>query len=91
MNFLQLAHSSDPLVDDLSGVQQIYNGHITGYAGRFTERVVEQIRRMPEVSYVEKDQIVKTQEVQRSAPWVSLTFHICAIYHPFPSHGRHSI
>jgi cerevisin len=81
MNFLQLAHASDPLVDDLSGVQQIYDGHITGYAGRFTDRVVEKIRRMPEVAYVERDQIVKTQEVQGAAPWVSLTLHIWAIAH----------
>jgi cerevisin len=25
---------------------------------------------MPEVDYVERDQVVKTQDVQKSAPWV---------------------
>src|SRR5271170_1003908 len=30
-----------------------------------------QIRRMPEVAYVEKDQIVRTLDTQRAAPWVS--------------------
>lgn len=73
MNFLQAAHSANPLSDQFSGVQQIYEGHITGYAGRFTEQVVDQIRRMPEVAYIEKDQIVRTQDVQKSAPWVSET------------------
>jgi len=90
MNSMQHAHASDRLLDDLSGVQQIYDGHITGYAGRFTDRVVEKIRRMPEVAYVEKDQIVKTQEVQRSAPWVSLTLHICTIITLFRHMVRHS-
>ncbi|KDR75523.1 hypothetical protein GALMADRAFT_140166 [Galerina marginata CBS 339.88] len=70
MNFLQAAHGADPLVgDDFAGVQQVYDGHINGYAGHFTEAVVEQIRKMPEVSYVEKDQIVRTQDIQKSAPW----------------------
>lgn len=74
MNFLESAHASNPLSDeDVTGVQQVYDGHVTGYAGRFAPGVVEQIRRMPEVAYVEKDQIVKTQELatQKSAPWVS--------------------
>jgi cerevisin len=72
MNFLETAHAANPLTgDDVSGVQQVYDGHVTGYAGRFAPGVVEQIRRMPEVAYVEKDQIVKTQEIatQKSAPW----------------------
>jgi len=74
MNFLLAAHTAHPLVgDDMAGVSHVYDGHITGYAGRFSEKVVEQIRRMPEVAYVEKDQIVRTQEVQRGAPWVSIT------------------
>ncbi|KAF5316887.1 hypothetical protein D9611_003747 [Ephemerocybe angulata] len=69
LTFLQQLHSEDPLIGDLSGIQQVYDGHIHGYAGRFTERVLEQLRLRPEVAYVEKDQIVKTTEVQRSAPW----------------------
>ena len=72
INFLMAAHDADPLVgDDMAGISQIYDGHIKGYAGRFTGKVVDEIRRMPEVSYVEKDQIVRTQDTQKSAPWVS--------------------
>jgi cerevisin len=70
INFLMAAHNADPLVgDDMAGISQIYEGHINGYAGRFTTNVLDQIRRMPEVAYVEKDQIVRTQDVQKSAPW----------------------
>jgi len=72
INFLMAAHNADPLVDDdMAGINQIYQGHINGYAGRFTTDVLDQIRRMPEVAFVEKDQIVRTQDVQKSAPWVS--------------------
>ncbi|PFH50460.1 hypothetical protein AMATHDRAFT_85772 [Amanita thiersii Skay4041] len=69
-NFLQSAHEADPLVDeDLSGISHVYDGHILGYAGKFTDRVIEKIRAMPEVDFVERDQIVKTTDVQRGAPW----------------------
>ena len=89
MNFLLAAHSDDPLwEDDFAGVTHVYDGHITGYAGHFTEGVIEQIRRLPEVKFIEKDQIVRTQDTQRSAPWVcsyfcvtsmSLMFTFCLI------------
>jgi cerevisin len=70
INFLMAAHDADPLVgDDMAGINQIYEGHINGYAGRFTPNVLDQIRRMPEVAYVEKDQIVRTLDTQRTAPW----------------------
>jgi len=70
MNFLMAAHDADPLVgDNMAGISQIYEGHISGYAGRFTANVLDQIRRMPEVAYVEKDQIVRTQDIQNGAPW----------------------
>ena len=73
INFLMAAHDADPLVgDDLAGITHVYEGHtINGYAGRFTTNVLDQIRKMPEVAYVERDQIVRTQDVQKSAPWVS--------------------
>ena len=78
INFLMAAHNADPLVgDDMAGISQIYEGHIKGYAGRFTNNVLDQIRRMPEVAYVEKDQIVRTQDVQKSAPWVSYPCITC--------------
>ncbi|KAI0295345.1 hypothetical protein B0F90DRAFT_1820618 [Multifurca ochricompacta] len=39
------------------------------YAGKFTENVIERIREMPEVNYVERDQIIRTQNIQEPAPW----------------------
>jgi len=75
MNFLQAAHASDPLLDsEHSGVKHVYDSHVMrGYAGHFTDDVVSQIRSMPEVEMVERDQIMKTTDigVQKGAPWVS--------------------
>ncbi|KAJ7188904.1 serine-type endopeptidase [Mycena filopes] len=69
-NFLKLAHQAQPLVDDSFAIKHVYP-HINGYAGVFSEDSVNQLRSMPEVDFVEKDQIVRTQEsaVQKSAPW----------------------
>ncbi|ESK97252.1 serine-type endopeptidase [Moniliophthora roreri MCA 2997] len=72
MNFLQSAHYADALDAEESGLTQVYSGdHIKGYAGRFTESVIEQIRDRPEVEYVEPDQVVKISELktQKGAPW----------------------
>ena len=69
-NFLQAAHSEDPLLGDGSGIRHVYDNHIKGYSGLFTDAVVQRIREQPEVDYVERDQIVRTQETQKSAPWV---------------------
>ncbi|KAG5646212.1 hypothetical protein DXG03_004038 [Asterophora parasitica] len=67
-NFLQTAYSDDSLPD--SGIQQVYDGHrISGYAGRFSDDTVQRLRAMPEVAYIEQDQIVRTMDVQKSAPW----------------------
>jgi len=71
LNFLSAAHESDTLLADdaFSGLKHVYDGLIKGYAGSFTDNVIEQIRRMPEVAYVERDQIMHTVDVQRTAPW----------------------
>ncbi len=69
-NFLQAVHSEDPLLGDDSGIRHVYDSHIKGYTGRFTDTVLQRIREQPEVDYVERDQIVRTQDVQRMAPWV---------------------
>jgi len=73
-NFVQDAHKTTPLVGEESGVRHVYTGHFNGYAGRFSQEVIDQVRRMPEVDFVEKDQIVKAIDLdtQKSAPWVSL-------------------
>ncbi|KAG5352760.1 hypothetical protein C0989_000699 [Termitomyces sp. Mn162] len=70
INFLQTAHNADPLHGDDSGLRHVYDSHnFHGYSGRFSDGVIQQLRTMPEVAYVEQDQIVRTQAVQKSAPW----------------------
>lgn len=75
-NFLQAAYSEDPLMGDETGIRHVYDSHIKGYAGRFTDAVLERIRQQPEVDYIERDQIVRTQDEivaqdrQTGAPWV---------------------
>ncbi|KAG1727652.1 peptidase S8/S53 domain-containing protein [Suillus paluster] len=67
LNFLQMAHTSDSLLGNgfAEGLRHLYDGHVKGYAGEFTENVIEQ------VDFVEKDQIVRTMEIatQRGSPW----------------------
>ena len=71
LNFLQAAHEEDPLLaEGPIGISQVYNGLLKGYAGRFTESVIQRIREMPEVAYVEQDSVVHALDTQRFAPWV---------------------
>lgn len=73
-NFLQAAHSADPLHGEQSGLRHVYDSHkFYGYSGHFSDGVVQQLRAMPEVAYVEQDQLVHTQEIQKGAPWVRHT------------------
>lgn len=47
-------------------------GSLMGYAGHFHEDVIEQIRRHPDVDYIEKDSEVRTMTdgvVEKNAPW----------------------
>lgn len=82
LNFLQSAHQSDALLDDgvASGLRHVYDTHIKGYAGQFTNGVLDQIREMPEVDFIERDQIVHTTDdvspvgTQKGAPWVCVPF-----------------
>lgn len=81
MNFVQFAHQQSLAgSDDIAGLRHVYDGHVKGYAGMFKEDVIERIRALPEVDYVERDQIVHTLEIEPSvstrktqtgAPWVS--------------------
>lgn len=64
-----LAASAMSYGDD--GVSHVYDGHLKGYAGKFDANTLDALRAMPEVAYVEQDQLVHTMEVQTSAPWVS--------------------
>ncbi|CAG8640355.1 7362_t:CDS:2 [Acaulospora morrowiae] len=54
----------------ISGIKHTYSfKNLKGYAGRFTDDVLEKIRRSDEVAWVEKDQMVYASELQRNAPW----------------------
>ncbi|KAH8423536.1 S8 family peptidase [Aspergillus melleus] len=49
-------------------------GSLVGYSGHFHEDVIEQVRRHPDVEYIEKDSEVFTMaeeepEVEKNAPW----------------------
>jgi len=70
MNFLQATHYANPLVGaDDHGIRHVYDGHIRGYNGKFSAETVEAIRQMPEVAYVERDQVVHAYDTQKGAPW----------------------
>jgi cerevisin len=104
INFLQSAHQSDSLLgaDVASGLRHVYDSHIKGYAGEFTDGVLDQIRRMPEVDFVERDQVVHTMDMevdtQKGAPWGlarishrnKLTFGTFASY-VYDSHGGEGV
>ncbi|KAF2454161.1 peptidase S8/S53 domain-containing protein [Lineolata rhizophorae] len=66
--------SEYPLVDSVfEGLKHTYNvaGGMMGYAGHFDEDVIDQIRRHPDVDYVERDSEVRTMEgtTENNAPW----------------------
>lgn len=76
MNFVQLAHQEHPSISEnefASGVRHIYDGHVKGYSGHFSKQFIDQIRELPEVDFIEQDQIVRTTDfdTQKGAPWVS--------------------
>lgn len=76
LNFLEGAHTDDPLDADDSGLKHVYNSPTTkGYSGSFTQQTIERIRTQPEVDYIEQDQVVHAlgHETQRNAPWVCHT------------------
>ncbi|KAG5459251.1 MAG: serine protease 1 [Olpidium bornovanus] len=52
-----------------SHIRHVYTKHLRGYAGRFAKHEIERIRESDEVAYVERDQAVHINDVQRSAPW----------------------
>ncbi|KAG0175076.1 serine protease [Apophysomyces sp. BC1034] len=53
-----------------SGVTHIYDmPNFKGFSGTFGKDIINYIRRMRDVAYVEKDSIVYASELQRNAPW----------------------
>ncbi|KIW04509.1 alkaline protease 2, partial [Verruconis gallopava] len=68
--------SQIPFVDDvMTGMKHTYNiaGSFLGYSGHFDDAVLEQLRRHPDVEYIEQDQEVHTlsedYETEKNAPW----------------------
>ncbi|OJD13771.1 subtilisin-like serine protease pepC [Emergomyces pasteurianus Ep9510] len=60
--------------DVFSGLKHTYDiaGSLLGYSGTFDEEVIEQVRRHPDVDYIEKDSEVHTMDqpqTQSDAPW----------------------
>ncbi|KAK4250990.1 serine protease [Corynascus novoguineensis] len=70
-----------PLVDDVfHGLKHTYKigQDFLGYSGHFDDETIEQVRRHPDVEYVERDSIVHTMrvtqgtcdsELEKAAPW----------------------
>ncbi|KAF9130839.1 serine protease [Mortierella sp. 14UC] len=55
-----------------SGVKHVYDmGSFQGLAGRFRPDVLDEIRKNPDVDYIERDQLVYASEIkiQNRAPW----------------------
>ena len=52
-----------------SHIRHVYTKAFRGYAGKFDSDVLARIRRSPEVAYVERDQTVYINDLQRNAPW----------------------
>ncbi|KAF9091121.1 serine protease [Mortierella sp. GBA35] len=55
-----------------SGVKHVYDmGSFQGFAGRFRPDVLDEIRKNPDVDYIERDQLVYASEIkiQNRAPW----------------------
>ncbi|KAG8862602.1 serine protease [Tulasnella sp. 330] len=63
------ALSDDEPLPVASGLTHVYDGPIKGYAGKFSNATVAQIRTMAEVDYVEHDQMVYATDVEHGAPW----------------------
>jgi cerevisin len=69
--------SSFPTTNDIfEGLKHTYNiaGDFLGYSGHFDDETIEQVRRHPDVEYIEKDSIVHTLgeeegETEKNAPW----------------------
>ncbi|KAJ6582338.1 peptidase S8/S53 domain-containing protein [Mycena capillaripes] len=103
-NFLQWVEGEHPLLGNVGvGIRHIYDGVLRGYAGRFSQSAMQQLRGMPEVDYIEHDRVVHTLgtvdmdiETQKGAPWGlarisnrdKLSFKTYGRYHYDPRGGE---
>lgn len=83
LDYLAYANEMHPLQEAgvKGGIVHVYDSVVAkGYAGQFSEGVLEMIRRRPEVKYVEQDQIVRLHSVQMDPPWVRVCACSCIVY-----------
>lgn len=80
---MELRKRGQDNVDAFSGIKHTYriSDDFLGYAGHFDEDVIEQVRRHPDIEFIEKDSIVHTMvpvptkddgcdgETEKNAPW----------------------
>lgn len=59
-----------------NGLKHTYNiaGNFMGYSGHFDEKIIDEVRRHPDVEYVEADSVVRaldmtTSNIEKQAPW----------------------
>ncbi|KAG8702516.1 serine protease, partial [Ceratobasidium sp. 394] len=71
----QQFHAVAPLTNT-SGLTHVYDTVLKGYAGKFSDRALDMIRALPDVDYIERDQIVHAStepvsalDTQSGAPW----------------------
>ncbi|KAG9079588.1 serine protease, partial [Ceratobasidium sp. UAMH 11750] len=68
-------HEAAPLTNS-SRLTHVYDTVLKGYAGKFSNRTLDMIRALPDVDYIERDQVihastetVSASDTQSSAPW----------------------
>jgi cerevisin len=75
---LRKKRSEFPLTSEIfGGLKHTYNiaGSLLGYSGHFDDETIEQLRRHPDVDYIERDSEVHTMgdkedyETEKNAPW----------------------
>ncbi|ROT40951.1 hypothetical protein SODALDRAFT_343138 [Sodiomyces alkalinus F11] len=78
---LELRKRGEPHAETVfNGLKHVYKlGGFLGYSGHFDEATIEEVRRHPDVEFIEKDSIVHTMEIvteedckpetEKSAPW----------------------
>ncbi|KAK9763266.1 proteinase B [Basidiobolus ranarum] len=69
-SFLQVANVNSQSDVEVNQIKHIYDADgFRGYAGRFQSEVVERIREMDDVAYIEADSMVYISDLQKNAPW----------------------
>ncbi|KAF8706780.1 Peptidase inhibitor I9, partial [Rhizoctonia solani] len=72
---VQSHDETSPLTDG-PGLTHIFDGVLKGVAGKFSDATLDKIRAMPEVDYIERDQVVyairepvEKYDTQKASPW----------------------